>query len=431
MRVANITLNMYAIIVISILLAVCIIQRKQTKQINKYLIGWMIAHVLMLCCDIFRWYLRGKINELCMFTMMFFLEYILCYICLMFFHYYFIDYMKDHVSINIRLRLIAWPIIIIMTILWIISYQNRMFYVITYNAVNVPNSGYYLSQLPAVLLIIFDMAVVFFYKKKIGWRMVLTLWLYMIFPIIAFPMQYAWNAEVLFIGMTISLLTRYATISSEQNKLLSESRAHLAESRIAITMSQIQPHFLYNALGSISALCDIDPVRARDATDHFAEYLRMNLESMKQSSPIPFQTELNHIETYIWLEKMRFGDKLQVKFDIQVKDFLVPALSVQPIIENAVKHGVCVKEDGGIIVISTWDSKEGYFIKVSDNGAGFIWKEQIDYNDGKLHIGIKNVRNRLETMVGGSLEIQSKIGEGTVATIRIPKNLPEPCKIKT
>ena len=93
---------------------------------------------------------------------------------------------------------------------------------------------------------------------------------------------------------------------------------------------------------------------------------------------------------------------------------------------------MCIRDrDGGIIVISTWDSKEGYFIKVSDNGAGFIWKEQIDYNDGKLHIGIKNVRNRLETMVGGSLEIQSKIGEGTVATIRIPKNLPEPCKIKT
>lgn len=421
MRVESITLDMYAIIVITILLIVCIVQRKQSKQINKYLIGWMTAHVLMLCCDILRWSLRGKIHALRMFTIMFFSEYILCYICLIFFHYYFIDYMRNHVPINRNLRLVAWPVSIVMSILWIASYKNRMFYVVTYNAVNVANQGYYFSQLPAILLILFDMGIVLFYKKVIGWRQVFTLWLYMVFPIIAFPMQRAWNAEVLFIGMTLSLLSRYTTISSDQNRLLAESRARLAESRIAITMSQIQPHFLYNALGSISALCDVDPIRARDATDHFAEYLRMNLESMKRFSPIPFQTELNHIETYIWLEKMRFREKLQVEYDIRVKDFQVPALSVQPIVENAVKHGVCVKENGGTIRISTWESRDGYYIRVSDDGAGFRWSEQVDYNDGKLHIGIKNVRSRLETMVDGCLDIRSKVGEGTSATIRIPK----------
>lgn len=421
MRTESITLNMYAMIVITILLIVCIVQRKESRQINKYLIVWMIAHVLMLCCDCLRWSLRGKIHALGMFVMMFFSEYILCYVCLIFFHYYFIDYMKAHVPINGKLRLVVWPVSLIMTVLWIMSYKNRMFYVITYNAVNVANESYYLSQLPAIILILFDMAVVLYYKREIGWRLALTLWLYMIFPVIAFPMQNMWNAEVLFIGMTLSLLCRYATISSEQNRLLSESRASLAESRIAITMSQIQPHFLYNALGSISALCDIDPVCAREATDHFAGYLRMNLESMKRFSPIPFQTELNHIETYIWLEKMRFGEKLQVEYQIQVKDFQVPALSVQPIVENAVKHGVCKKEKGGRVVIGTWEEKDHYFIRVSDDGTGFDWNEQMDFNDGKLHIGIKNVRNRLAIMVKGSLDIQSRPGEGTQAIIRIPK----------
>lgn len=425
MRTESIILNMYAIIVITILLIVCIVQRKESKQINKYLLGWMLAHVLMLCCDSLRWSLRGKIHALGMFKMMFFSEYILGYLCLVFFHYYFIDYMKDYVPINKKLRLLVWPVSLVMSVLWILSYQNRMFYVITYNAVNVANKGYYLSQLPAVILILFDMAAVLFYKKEIGWRLALTLWFYMIFPVIAFPMQISWNAEVLFIGMTLSLLCRYATISSEQNRLLSESRAHLAESRIAITMSQIQPHFLYNALGSISALCDIDPVCAREATDHFAEYLRMNLESMKRFSPIPFKTELNHIETYIWLEKMRFREKLKVEYHIGAKDFQVPALSVQPIVENSVKHGVCKKEQGGTIIISTWESGEDYFIKVSDDGAGFHWNGQTDFNDGKLHIGIKNVRNRLAIMVKGSLDIKSKIGEGTEAVLRIPKSKPE------
>lgn len=421
MRIENITLDMYAVIIITILLIVCIFQRKYSQSINKYLIGWMISHILMLCCDGLRWCLRGKIETLSIFIMLFFSEYILAYLCLSFFHYYLIDYIKDYAPINRKLRFVVWPVTAAMSVLWLLSYQNRMFYVITYNAVNVQNEGYYFSQLPAGGLLLFDMALVFFYRKKMGWRAVLALWLCMIFPLIAFPMQNTWNAEVLFIGMTLSLLTRYISISSEQNRLLSESRAHLAESRIATTMSQIHPHFLYNALGSISALCDIDPVRAREATDHFAGYLRMNLESMTLSLPIPFQRELTHIETYIWLEKMRFGEKLRMEYDIQAVDFQVPALSVQPIIENAVKHGICIKEEGGKIKLSTWESKNYFCIKVSDDGVGFRYKEQVNYNDEKLYIGIKNVRNRLEAMVGGSLDIRSRIGEGTSAMIWIPK----------
>ena len=221
--------------------------------------------------------------------------------------------------------------------------------------------------------------------------------------------------------LTLALLARYALIASEQNRLLAESRVRLAESRIAITMSQIQPHFLYNALGSISVLCDINPVSAREATVHFAEYLRMNMDSMKQRTPIPFQTELNHIETYIWLEKMRFGEKLQVIFDIKARDFQVPALSVQPIVENAVKHGICRKEGGGSLWITTWESEQAYHIVVQDDGIGFETEQVLQFNDGKLHIGIKNVRERLAMMVDGELQISSKPSQGTVAKISIPK----------
>lgn len=414
MRMENITLDLYAILVVTILLAVCILQRRQSRLINKYLIGWMAADILMLCCDVCRWFLRGRIQDLWLFTAMFFLEYILAHVCLIFFHYYFVDYLQEYVPVSRNLRRMVWPICCIMSLLWVLSYENRMFYTITYNAVNVPNSAYYLSQLPAMLLILFDMAVIFHHRKKLGWRTVLPLWTYMICPLIAFPLQMFWNATILFIGMTLSLLCRYVTISSEQNRLL-------AESRIAITMSQIQPHFLYNALGSISALCDIDPVRARDATDHFAGYLRMNLESMRQLSPIPFQAELNHIETYLWLEKMRFGDKLQVEYDIQAREFRLPALSVQPIVENAVKHGVCAREDGGRVLLRTMETTEAYLILVLDDGIGFIPQDFSDSSDGKLHIGIRNVRSRLESMVGGTLEIQSVPGAGTTAIIRIPK----------
>ncbi len=414
MRTVNMIIDAYAAAVTAVLCIMSIMQRRQNRQINNYFIGWMIAHIIMLLLDMVRWYLRGKIHQIGLFSAMFFAEYIVGYICLILFHYYHIDYLKQRVSINKNLRLIVWPISIVMSILWILSYSNRSFYVITYNAVNVQSDIYFLSLLPAILLIVFDLATALFYLKKMDSWNFFNFWLPMSFLIIAFPMILAWDAKALFIGITLALLSRYAMISSEQNKLL-------VESRIAIAMSQIQPHFLYNALGSISALCDIDPTRARDATDHFAEYLRMNLESMKQITLIPFYTELNHIETYLWLEKMRFGARLQVEFDIQVRDFQIPALSIQPIVENAVKHGVCMKESGGTITISTWDTDRDYFIEVADDGGGFTQSDLFNSDNGKLKIGIENVMNRLKMMVDGDIEIQSIPEEGTVVRIRIPK----------
>ena len=425
MRTANIyvTLNIYTILVLLIVLVVCIIQRKQSQLINRYLIGWIFAHIMMLCCDSIRWCLRGKMDTLGIFVLMYILEYIFGHVCLVLFHYYLCNHLEQFADAERRIRLIAWPVLLGMSALWILSYGNHMFYTITYNAVNIPEAGYYFSQLPAILLLLFDMILVFLHRKMFGWRVVLNLWIPMIFPIIAFPLQVSWNVHILFIGMALALLCQYVTISSEQNRLLAESRAHLAESRIAITMSQIRPHFLYNALGSISALCDIDPALARDATDHFAEYLRMNLETLERFAPIPFQTELKHIQTYIWLEKIRFGDKLEVTYEILAKDFQVPALSVQPLVENAVKHGLCRREDGGSIAIRTREESDAYVIQVCDNGVGFSLNEIGEESDRAVHIGVRNVQNRLDSMVGGTLAIESGIGEGTTATIRIPKRV--------
>lgn len=418
MRTANITLDLYAIFVAVILLCICLFQRRQSALVSKYLLGWMFAHILVLCCDMTRWYLRGKIAERPMFSVMFFSEYILCHACLIFFHYDLMERLKTRAPVPRVLRLAVWPVAVVMSVLWVLSSRNRMFYSITYNAVNVAGDWYYLSQAPAMALLLFDMGLVLYYRRRKGldWQNSVSLWLSMAFPLASFPLQTAWNAKALFAGMTLSLLVRYVAVCSEQSRLL-------AESRVAIAMDQIHPHFLYNALGSISALCDIDPVRARDATDHFAEYLRINLEFMQQSSPIPFQMELEHIQTYIWLEKMRFGEKIQINYDIQARDFEVPALSVQPIVENAVKHGVCMKDGPGTITLSTRKSKDWYLIIVTDDGIGFQETEEPGRAcpGKKLQVGIRNVRERLEILMHGSLTVWSKSGEGTTAVIQIPR----------
>ena len=143
------------------------------------------------------------------------------------------------------------------------------------------------------------------------------------------------------------------------------------------------------------------------------------MNSLKEQAPVPFESELKHLETYLSLEKMRFGDELNIEYDIEATDFLIPSLTVQPLVENAVKHGVGMKEDGGTVTIATKEFDDRYEVIVSDDGVGFDTAKKP--NDGRTHIGMENVRNRLKTMCNAVLNIESTVGKGTVATITIPK----------
>lgn len=193
----------------------------------------------------------------------------------------------------------------------------------------------------------------------------------------------------------------------------------LQESQISIMLSQIQPHFLYNTLNSIYQLCETNPMRARSLVNSFAEYLRNNLSTLEETGLISFETELSHVKTYLDIEKVRFEDTLEIEYDIKCVDFSLPVLTVQPIVENAVKHGTSKKRGGGKVVISTEEDAESYIVKVADTGCGFDPNKP--KNDGKMHVGIDNVRQRLSNACSGSLTIESELGAGTLATIRIPK----------
>ena len=204
--------------------------------------------------------------------------------------------------------------------------------------------------------------------------------------------------------------------ASIKNKQLKEE---LEKSNIAIMLSQIQPHFLYNSLTSVMDLCDTNPKQAKSAIADFADYLRGNLSSLKSENLISFESELQHIEKYLRLEKLRFKDELKVIYDIQSKDFMLPSLSVQPLVENAVKHGVGQKNGGGTVTIRTSETENEYLICISDDGNGFDDDKGVD--DTSVHVGIENIRKRLELMTGAQLEIKSKKGEGTTACISLPK----------
>ncbi len=193
----------------------------------------------------------------------------------------------------------------------------------------------------------------------------------------------------------------------------------LYEAKVSVMVSQIQPHFMYNALSSIAMLCKLDPDTAHQATITFAQYLRSNMDSLKQTKPIPFEQELEHLKKYLYIEKLRFGKKLNIVYDIQTTDFVLPQLSIQPLAENAVKHGISKKRGGGTLTIATRETETAFEVIVSDDGTGFDVNEKKD--DGRSHVGMENIRRRLQEMCGAEVIINSTIGEGTVATVVLPK----------
>ncbi len=196
----------------------------------------------------------------------------------------------------------------------------------------------------------------------------------------------------------------------------------LEQAKMSIMLSQIQPHFLYNALNTIKSLIRRDPQKAESAVIDFSLYLRGNMDSLAETDPIPFSKELEHVKYYCNIEKLRFGDKLDVYYEIGPDSFFVPTLSIQPIVENAIKHGVTKKAEGGCVTVSTFEDELNYYITVEDDGVGFDphgITEKTD--DGRSHIGIKNITQRFKTVMGASVKIDSAEGAGTRVTVCLPK----------
>ena len=193
--------------------------------------------------------------------------------------------------------------------------------------------------------------------------------------------------------------------------------AELKESRISIMLSQIQPHFIYNTLGTIERMCLKDPQKAFELVRNFSLYLRGNFSELDSVTPIRFTEEIKHFEYYVKIVQVRFPD-ISIEYDVETKDFVLPALSVQPLVENAIKHGLMRLENGGTIVIHSYETPTHFCVEVKDNGVGFDVTLPIEE---KKHVGLRNIRGRLSAMVNGELIIESQVNVGTRAVIMIPK----------
>lgn len=196
---------------------------------------------------------------------------------------------------------------------------------------------------------------------------------------------------------------------------LAEKQLALEQSKNEVLISQIQPHFINNTLMAIRSECRDEPDLYRNITN-FSKYLRSHFSAISGMQMITFEREMDNIESYLELERENFGERLEVEYDIERDDFLVPALSVQPLVENAVRHGIGTYENGGTVYIEVHCQEDKTVIVISDKGSGEcnITPQQIRRRD----MGIEYVRSRLRAMGNAELEI-TKSETGTASRITI------------
>lgn len=210
---------------------------------------------------------------------------------------------------------------------------------------------------------------------------------------------------------------------------LDASRTLLMEAEVRALRAQISPHFIYNSLNAIASFINTDPVRARELVVEFADFTRYSFR--RHGDFTTLAEELRCIDRYLLLERARFGDRVQVSLRIapEVLSTVIPFLSLQPLVENAVRHGLEAKEGPGHISITANDSGAFAEVTIEDDGVG-IDPDQLrsvlaGHSDGE-HVGLRNVDARLRQVYGddNGLVIETAPGEGTLITMRVPKSQP-------
>ena len=421
-------LELFAATVTAVMLVGCFLERKYRTKTGRFLVWVLIAHTAMLLVDAPIWILLANPkpeNVIPIKILSFSSDAFLC-VLISLYAYCLTEYINERKKISYGYTNLITVLCGISLVLWLINAFNGMY--IYYDATGLDQTGphYLLSQAFNVVLPAMTMVLAFRYHDVIGWRNTWIWVLYGLIPVLSIPAQVLWAVTPVCIATTVSLVLVYTLIHVEQaereaniEKELAQKELALSESNNSLVLSQIQPHFLYNALTSIYRLCDVKPEAAKEAVSNFSKYLRGNLDSIKQTKMISFADELKHLQAYLSLEKIRYDDYLDIKYDIKTTEFFIPPLTVQPLVENAVNHGISDLPGGGLVTISTEEKRDYYEIRVSDNGVGFD-PETIP-EDERSHLGIMNVRSRLNIMCHGTLDIKSAPGDGTVAIIQIPK----------
>ena len=290
------------------------------------------------------------------------------------------------------------------------------FYVVT------PDNQYFRGPLfallvfPLVVIMILNVVGAIRRRNKLSRRYYVALLIYMI-PMTAAIFIHSFVEVEMFVVFCMALfaLLMYGLIILDNVSQYMRQQREIANQRAGIMVLQMRPHFICNTMMSIYYLCDQNPQKAKQVTLDFTTYLRKNFTAIASEDTVPFSEELEHTRAYLAVEQAQFEDSLFVSFDTPHTLFRVPPLTLQPLVENAVKHGMRASSEPIHISVVTRQTEAGSEIVVEDDGPGFA-----PADDSEPHIGLNNIRQRLALMCDGRLTIAPREGGGTSVKVTIP-----------
>lgn len=407
----NIALNTFALLVVAIIFATCVSEYSQKKLTAHYFLLFQISVIVALIAEIISWFSEGQ-PSMAVLTIVTntivacslriaiggFMGYLVCTL-----------YSSSKVAKTVFIILNVFCVLSVLFSVGNALYGYAFYVDETGHYVHSGNNTMGLVYLLYPIIASVTILLMSFLAKSTASINRAAFVVYTVFPIAGVVVDYLFHGlSFRGVGFAISILVIYTSIYTTR-------RRELESQKNALMLSQINPHFIYNALSTIAAMCDVAPSKAKHLTIDFAQYLRGNINSLSSDEQIPFERELEHVECYLKIEKARFGERLNVIYSIQCRNFNLPPLTLQPIVENAVKHGITKKMDGGTIKICTYESESYYVIDIIDDGVGF------DVENAEMHVGVQNVRNRIASMCHGDVTIKSTGNVGTRVTIEIPK----------
>ncbi len=224
-------------------------------------------------------------------------------------------------------------------------------------------------------------------------------------------------AEAVAVTVFAGYISAGAQGAVKREQEIAAKDAAIKEQRIRIMQNQIRPHFIFNSLLAIKQLCIEEPEKAAEMLQHFSGFLRANLEAMTDEEPVPVMKEIECIKEYVALEMADPASRFDVRYDLEFTDFKLPLLCAEPMVENAIRHGIATKKSGGEVKISTVREGDCGVLYVEDNGLGFGSEttQQAEHRS----IGIRNSKERLMLMCRGDLSI-ANTGNGTIVRIVVP-----------
>lgn len=407
--------------------------RNDKNPRNKYLFYALLTEAFQLVSDVLAIVFRGNLSESAYYIVrisnfsVFFCNYLTAILCC-----FYISTMIENIP---QQKMKSWKITvsavsILGIILLIISQFNNMFYYFDEANTYFRAKYYFINMDITILTLIICILQVIYYRKNIRKSSFVIITAYLAAPLIVGLIQIYFYGLSLTNGVNALMLVLVFMVHEvnksrklvEQEKELAEQQIELSDARVNILVSQIKPHFISNTLLMIQGLYNENSDRADIIMNTFISYLQENFSDLSENTPVRVSTDLSHAQKYSTIVTQRWPD-MTVEFDIRCDSFFVPAMTVQPLVENAVRHGLLPLESGGEIKVTAFETDEEYCVSIVDNGVGFnVDKPEQKYKDNRKHIGISNIRDRLGIMCGGSLCITSESGKGTCAMIKIPKS---------